>query len=159
MKRRLAVLCILLVIVAIPLTRYLAMWWYGHDFNQTALNAAKRVAGSSEYCIFNEDSGMLVESFADLDEEKIINRAISSSLLSWIFATHWRQHHFRIIFGGETYWWSFSLERFVPVDRVGWELRERLESICLAFRGDSMSYQAAYWEKEGLTVAEQNFAA
>lgn len=157
MKRRFAVLCILLVIVLVPLTRYLAIWWYGHDFNQTALNAAKRVAGSSEYCIFNEDSGILVKTFADLDKERIIDRAISSSLLSWIFNTHWRQHHVRIVVGGNTYWWSFGQERFVPVDRAGWELGERLESMCLAYRRDSTSYQAAYWAKEELAVAEQNF--
>ncbi len=148
----------LFVLVAIPITQEIVIWWYGRDFDQTVVSAVRDVAGSSQYCVFDEDKGLLVQSLADLDEEAILARAIRSTLAhSRVDFTRWRKHHFRIIVGGDTYWWSFRQREFVPVNRPGWQLAELVATSCAGYRQNPESYNDAYWQRDRIAVQESNF--
>ncbi len=155
--RRIAVWSIVAVglIVFVPKA---TVWWYGYDFESAVVDAVTDVSSSSEYCIYDEDKNILVSDFAELDKEQILKRAFFSSLRhSRVDSSRWRKHHFRIVVGTKTYYWSFKQSEFHFENRSGFQLVEQLRESCAAYLSFPEQYQSAFRERDNLVVSKTNF--
>lgn len=148
-----------LAVAAIAAAPSAVVWWYGRDFNEKAADAAAAVAPDGEYCIFDDDRGVLVSGFDELDRDKMLRRALYSSLRhSRADASRWREHHFRLVVDEETYYWSFGEAAFKFEGRSGFQLRDTLSELC----GNYLSYPELYssalgTRAEGIEISRANF--
>ncbi|WP_405242930.1 hypothetical protein [Lentisalinibacter salinarum] len=152
------VLFAFLLLASKPLGRELALWWYGRDFQAQAKEALADLEVGSQYCIFDDQQRLIVDSVEDLDVTGMITRAFDDnfpSLPSMESAP--RYPHFRVYARGRTYWWSFRDGKLQLVSRDKWPLVRDLRAMCRDYMQHRRLYEDWYAQGSGRVVGKSNF--
>ncbi len=140
-----------------PLAKPLAVWWYKADFEVDANAAAAKFSEASHRCIYDDHRNIIVKTFAELDVEGMLERAVDDNYPRFRFERPQRDPHFRIFANDRTYWWSFREREFFAFRGNRWTLKTRLSKSCTAYLGSPVSIEKAFWERDGIRVSRENF--
>jgi len=141
-----------------PLVQPVATWWYGSDFVSDTTKAAARISDTVERCIFDDSRNIFVESFADLDVDKMIDKALNDTYPRFRLERPQRDPHFRILVNNRTHYWSFRERKFFAFRGDRWSLKQGLaRKMCAYYQENPESFEKAFWERNGIRVEEGNF--
>ena len=80
-----------------PLVQPVATWWYGSDFVSNATSAAASFSSQDERCIFDDSRNIFVESLAELDVDRMIDKALDDKYPRFRLERPLRDPHFRVL--------------------------------------------------------------
>ena len=141
-----------------PLVQPVAIWWYGSDFASKATEAAASLTDAGERCIFDDSRNIFVKSFADLDLERIIVKALDDEYPRFRLERPQRNPHFRVLANDQTYYWSFRERKFFAFRGDRWTLKQGFSrKMCEYYSENPRSFEKAFWERDRIRVGKENF--
>lgn len=132
----------------------IAILWYQPGFEDAVADALTKIPDYEGACIFDDSQHRFVGSIDQLDSRRMIEIAVLDRLP--VPRTLWREPHFRVDNGQNTYYWSFKEQRFYPFVGSTWALRKSTRSLCAAYRSNPAVFSRERLAK-GMPVTEQNF--
>ena len=141
-----------------PFVQPAVIWWYGNEFVLNAESAATKLPDTENRCIFDDSRNIFVESFSELDVNRIIDKALDDKYPRFRMERPLRDPHFRVLSNERTYYWSFREKKFFAFRGDRWTLKGGLsQKMCDYYTENPESFEMAFWERDGVSVERRHF--